>query len=271
MKKIGILGTGTIASALVQGFCTSDTAPDLHFFLSPRNAEKAASLATLYPEQVTVCHSNQEVLDQSEWVFLTVIPRLADEILSPLIFREDHRILTIMSDHAIEKVLDWTGPVAKIVRMVPLPFAAMHIGPIAITPYDEEVSDLFTPLGQVISVDTEEKLSVISALTAVMSSYYHLLYDVSLWGAKQGLPPEVSLDYTSAFFSALNQKACLRIPDPSGTAPDGDAILVHVRELAYEMTPGGLNEMALKHILGQDGCRIWCDALDAVMDRLRRK
>ena len=255
--KIGIIGTGTISSALVRGFCTiQEPGCHLEFALSPRNREKAAALAEAFPGQVTVCDSNQQVLDVSDWVFLTVIPRLADEILSPLHFRPEQKILTIMSDHPVRRVREWTGDVTKIVRMVPLPFAAMHIGPIAIFPKDEEVEELFAPLGKVISLDREESLSVISALTAVMSAFYHLIYDTTEWGAEHGLPEEASLEYMTAFYEALSHKAAL--------APDGD-----VKALAYEMTPGGINEMTLRFLLEKDAFELWKDALDKVWVRLK--
>ncbi len=254
--KIGIIGTGTIASALVQGFCSlQQPGCRLEFALSPRNREKAAALAEAFPGQVMVCSSNQQVVDVSEWVFLTVIPRMADDILAPLHFRPEQKILTIMSDHPIHRVREWTGDVAKIVRMVPLPFAAMHIGPIAIFPKDEETERLFAPLGKVISLEKEEALSVISAQTAVMSAFYHLIHDTTEWGAEHGLSKEASLDYMTAFYEALSHKAAL--------APDGD-----VKALAYEMTPGGLNEMTLRFLLEKDAFRLWRDALDKVWVRL---
>jgi pyrroline-5-carboxylate reductase len=50
--KIGILGTGIIGSAIVTGFCGKKTG--YRFFLSPRNAQKAAALADEFPD-VTAC------------------------------------------------------------------------------------------------------------------------------------------------------------------------------------------------------------------------
>jgi len=57
--NIGIIGTGIIASAVVKGFCIKETGH--RFFLSPRNAQRAARLAEEFAE-VMVCKSNQEVV-----------------------------------------------------------------------------------------------------------------------------------------------------------------------------------------------------------------
>ena len=259
MTAIGVLGVGTIAQALIRGFCTEkESAEQLHFYLSPRNAQRAAALAEEFPEQITVCGDNQAVVDAAEWVMLTVLPRDAETVLAPLTFRPEQKILTIMSDHPVERVLSWTGPVEKIVRMVPLPFAAMHIGPIAIYPEDAEIRTMFEPLGSVIAVEQQNELSVISAQTAIMSAFYYLIHETTEWGVGKGLPREASLNYMTSFFEALAIKA--------RQAENGD-----VYALAYEMTPGGLNEMTMKNILGRDGFAIWKDALDAVWDRLSRK
>lgn len=257
--NIGILGTGVIASALVDGFCTdAESRSRLHFYLSPRNADRAQRLKDAYPDAVTVCKDNQEVVDNSEWVFLTLIPRHAEGILAELRFRPEQKILSIMSDHSIEKVGAMTGPVAKILRMVPLPFAAMHIGPIAYFPHDKEIESLFAPLGRMITMEKESELSVISGLTGLMSAYYMLIHETTKFGMERGLSQRTSIDYMTGFYEALDIKARAR--------EDGD-----IYDLAYEMTPGGLNEMALKSILEADGYQPWIDALRKIMDRLDKK
>jgi len=256
--NVGILGTGTISSAIVTGFCTSEAGKTLTFYLSPRNAEKAEALKTAYPDQVTVCPDNQTVVDRSDWVFLTLLPGHGEAVLKGLNFRPEQKILTIMSDHSIARISGWIGPVSRIIRMVPLPFAAMHIGPIAYFPRDPEIEDLFGPLGKLIPVDREAELSVISGLTGIMSAYYMLIHETVGFGIEQGLSARTSLDYMSGFFEALSVKA--------GAKEDLD-----IYGLAYEMTPGGLNEMALKSILADDGYQPWISALQKVMDRLNKK
>ncbi|MGO2643033.1 NAD(P)-binding domain-containing protein, partial [Brevibacterium aurantiacum] len=71
-STIGIIGVGEIASAIVEGACAGDDRPD--FFLSPRNAECSAKLASDF-DRVEVCESNQDVIDRSEHVILAVLPQ----------------------------------------------------------------------------------------------------------------------------------------------------------------------------------------------------
>ena len=261
MMKIGVLGTGQISSALVEGFCTAGTEmtseEQMHFYVSPRNQEKAAKLAEKYPGQVTVCASNQEVLDRaSDWVILALIPHVAEEIIRPLKFYPEQKILSLISDHPLERIKEWTGPVKKAIRMVPLPFAELHIGPIASCPPDPEIREWFAPLGQLIELEDESALNTILTMTALMSPFYLLIHHTTEWGKAHGMTDRASLDYMSSFFEALSVMA--------KNAPDSAA----VAELCYDTTKGGLNESAYKYITKQGGYDTWLEALDAVKARL---
>lgn len=259
--NIGIIGTGHISVALVTGFCTDEESKkNMHFYLSPRNKENAAQLAADFPENITVCESNQDVLNQNlDWVILAVRPQPAEEIIRPLHFSEDVRVLSLISDPSVDTIKEWTGKTAKTVRMVPLPFAALHIGPIAYYPADQEIHELFAPLGQLIELEDEDTLNSVFALTALMSPYYLLIHHTVEWGKAHNLTDRASLDYMTSFFGALSVMA--------NNAEDSEA----VAGLCYRTTKGGLNEYAYKHISETGGYEKWLEALDGVKARLDKK
>lgn len=256
--NIGVLGTGQISSSLVRGFCTDTAGKDLHFYVSPRNREKAAALAAAFPEQVTVCETNQQVVDQSEWVLLALLPPQAEAILRPLRFRQEQTIITLISDHGLKEIVSWTGPVRKAIRMVPLPFAELHMGPIVYCPKDTEVEQLFAPLGQVLALDGEDMLNTVLTMTALMSPFYLLIHKTVEWGKDHGLSDRTALDYMSSFFEALSAMA--------QRAPDSEA----VRMLCCDTTKGGLNESAYQWIESGGGYTFWLQAMDQVWDRLNK-
>src|SRR3546814_6581800 len=64
--RLGFIGTGTIAAAIVEGLALSGEEPIL---LSPRNADIAARLSDRF-SHVGVANDNQAVLDQSDLVIL---------------------------------------------------------------------------------------------------------------------------------------------------------------------------------------------------------
>lgn len=254
--NIGFIGTGVITTALVTGFCSGK---DLghKIYLSPRNARRASELAGKF-ENVTVCGSNQEVLDRSEWVVLAVIPKFGEEIIRPLSFREDHRVINLMSDRKLPEIAGWIGKTRTLVHMVPLSFAARRTGPIAIYPNDKDVADLAAPLGEIIGVDDVKQIEALAAITGLMTSYYALMWEIVKWGNREGLSLEEAAHYTGAFFEALSSQA--------RNSKDGE-----LARLAEEMTPGGLNEMALNAIKEQGGFDPWIRALDPILARLRKQ
>ncbi|NLW22235.1 MAG: NAD(P)-binding domain-containing protein [Tissierellia bacterium] len=254
--RIGFIGTGVIASALVNGFCSAGDL-DHNIIVSPRNAQRAKELADKY-ENVTVASSNQEVVDKSEWVVLSVVPQLGEEIIRPLKFREDHRVVNLMSDRKLEEIASWIGKTRTLAHVVPLPFAARRIGPIVVYPQDKDVIDLFSPIGEVVAVDSIEKVRALQAITAMMSPYYKLLWEVVKWGQRNGLSEKESMDYTLAFFQALSYEA--------EHNEKGD-----LEALAEEMTPGGINEMAYKNIINKNGYEPWIESLDQVFVRLMNR
>lgn len=254
--SIGFIGTGVIASALVTGLCSGKDA-EHRIYLSPRNAERAAELAGRF-ENVTVCSSNQEVLDKAEWIVLAMVPKYGEEIVRPLAFREDHRVINLMSDRKLPEIAGWIGRTRTLIHMVPLPFVAKRIGPIAIYPGDKDAAEIFAALGDVISVDDVRKIEALAAITGLMSSYYTLLSEIVSWGEKEGLSKQEAADYTIAFFEALSHQVC--------RAEAGELV-----RLAEEMTPGGINEMALLGIKEQGGFEPWVSVLDPIVARLRKK
>src|SRR3546814_5110849 len=86
--RLGFIGTGTIAAAIVAGLALSGEEPIL---LSPRNADIAARLSARF-SHVGVANDNQAVLDQTDLVILAVRPPIADSVLEDLKFGHDPRL-----------------------------------------------------------------------------------------------------------------------------------------------------------------------------------
>src|SRR3546814_18499581 len=115
--RLGLIGTGTIAAAIVEGLALSGNEPIL---LSPRNADIAADLASRF-SHVGVASDNQAVIDASDLVILAVRPPLADAVLGPLRFRPDHRLLSLIATSPISRVRESSAPPAHVFCQVTLP------------------------------------------------------------------------------------------------------------------------------------------------------
>jgi pyrroline-5-carboxylate reductase len=254
---IGFIGTGEIASALVTGICSHTDMPH-PVIISPRNAARAAALKDAFPEQVTIAIDNQEVIDKADWVILAIVPHIGEQILKKLHFRPEHKVINLLSDKSLDQIRAWIGPTEVLIHMVPLPFAARRIGPIAIYPPQSEVERIFAPLGQIVSVETAREIHVLAAITALMAPYYTLLHELVTWCGSYGVDELSAKAYTTSLFSAMNQLA-------------DDAEEGRLARMAEIMTPGGLNYMAKQYLLTKNAFNPWAEALDPVMDRLEGK
>lgn len=251
--KIGILGIGVIGSAIVEGFSYQND-PEHELYISPRNEERSKALAEKYP-CVTRCSSNQEVLDQSELVIISVLPQIGLKVLEGLSFNKTHHVVNLMSDKKLDQLRSVIGQTQTLVHMVPLSFISRREGPIAIYPPNSLIEDLFKKLGHIIVLDDLKKIEAIAAITGLMTSYYSLLNDIVSWGEDNGLSNEESKDYTTNFFLALSKHA------------KEDQLPI----LANEMTPGGINELGVNYIRDLGGFKQWIDILDPMLKRINRK
>jgi pyrroline-5-carboxylate reductase len=252
--KLGFVGTGTIAAAMVEGLCGAGA--DIQVVLSPRSAAVGAALAARFAN-VRVAPTNQAVLDASSVVVLAVRPQIASEVLSGLRFREEHHVVSLIATLTLAYLKDATAPAALVTRAVPLPSVARRQGPTAIYPSDDTVKALFDRLGTAIALDSESDFDAFTAATAVMASYFGFADTVASWMQRNGVTDTKAHAYVSQMLQGL-----------AGAAPAAPGR--SFAELAGEhQTRGGLNEQVLQSI-STNGRFVALDrALDEVLARLR--
>ncbi len=255
--KIGFIGTGAITTAMVEGLCKVEHPPS-DIVVSPRNKEKAEKLAVRF-DNVRIAGNNQAVVDESDCVVLAVVPQIAQSVLRELHFRKKQKIISVIAIKPISEIKSLVDPATDIIRAIPLPTVARHMGPIAFFPYTSWADNLFRDIGDPIAVADETELSIIAAVTALMAPYYSLMEAVCRWGVAAGLDSKASRNYVGSMFQAISVLA----REASADCFEG---------LSTEAsTPGGLNEQALGEIRKQDGFDAFTKALDVVLARLMGK
>ena len=250
---LGFIGTGTITAAIVTGL-SSPGGRDYTIRLSPRNPGVAAGLATRF-ENVSVCASNQEVLDSSEKVVLAVRPQVAEEVLSGLRFSSRQIVISLVAAHPVRRIAELVSPATSIQRAVPLPSAAQRRSPIAIYPPGGPAADLFGPLGQVFAVEKEAHLNAFGAATSTMAAYFGFVGHIASWLSRTGIPEQQAREYMARIYAGL---AHAGMEASEGTYED---------LAAAHATPGGLNEQLLRDLTDHGVFGILGDALDAVYRR----
>ncbi|MBN2588316.1 MAG: NAD(P)-binding domain-containing protein [Sedimentisphaerales bacterium] len=232
--KLGFIGIGRIASAIVKGLCTSDI-QDTTINLSPRNENNSNYLARTF-SNVNRLESNQSVLDNSEIIFIAVPPKSSKEILNNLKFKEAHTVISFIPFLTISNLSEVVKPASLICRAIPLPTVVNHDCPIPILNSNKRIAEIFSYIGQPLLVEDENQLHILWTLTGFISSFYDLLQELSDWTISNGVNKTIADKYIVDMYHSL-------ISSPKQENK------IDFNELAkHAATPNGMNEQAVKEL-----------------------
>ena len=93
--KLGFIGTGKIASSVIIGICNSKIKYK-QIIISPRNRKIANSLKRRF-KKISIAKNNQEIVDKSNWVFLSVTPKVGEKIIKSLKFKYIQKFVIFIS------------------------------------------------------------------------------------------------------------------------------------------------------------------------------
>ena len=93
--KLGFIGTGKIASAVITGICNSKIS-FTKILISPRNRLIAQKLKKKF-KKVIIAKNNQEIIDSCNWVFLSITPSVGKEIIKELKFKSSQTVISFIS------------------------------------------------------------------------------------------------------------------------------------------------------------------------------
>ncbi|RBP61681.1 pyrroline-5-carboxylate reductase [Brevibacterium sanguinis] len=251
-SSIGIIGVGEIASACVDGLCARPDHP--RFFLSPRTAERAARLAEAH-DRVEVCASNQEVVESSEMIVLSVLPGQVGSVLADLDIPGDRTVVSAVAGVSTEALTPLLPHDPTLVRVIPLPAVRERRGVTAVFPAHPATEEIFDSLGGTVVAADEAQFSTLSAATATMSAHFAFLTGIADWLEAQGWSRADAEHFVRGEFGGL----ATALEDPNTSLSD----LIPAHE-----TPGGLNEMLRAEWMDEDNRARLARALDHVHERV---
>ena len=194
--KIGVVGVGAITSDVIEAI--EEINPGKHlFYLSTRSKERSSTLAAKY-SNFKLLDSNQEVIDESELIFIGVLPTQIDELLLQLRFRPDQIIASMAAGKAPSYLKPLIAPATKVAQLIPLPMIEYKTGPIVICPSIPEISELLKGLGDLIEFEDDSVIPVFSAASATMSSIFELTNSIANWMEAKGVAKEISIKYSTS-------------------------------------------------------------------------
>ena len=254
--KLGFIGTGKIASSVIIGICNSKI-KFKKIIVSPRN-KKTSSLLRKKFRKVSIAKNNQEVINNSNWVFLSITPNVGKKIIKDLRFKKNQTIISFISTITLPQLKKMIKVKSEIIRAIPLPPISLKKGPVPICPPNKKVKNFFDKIGSTVEIKNE-KLSInFWSTSGMMASYYEMLKVMSEWLVKKGVKRTDAQKYITTLFLALSE----------------DAVVNSKKELKYlvkeSQTPKGLNEQGLKEMSKKGAYRSIITALNKIHKRLNK-
>jgi len=255
--RLGFIGTGKIASSVITGICNSSINYK-KIIISPRNSKIAKNLKKKY-RKVIIAKDNQEIIDNSDWVFLSITPTVGEKIIKDLKFKPKQTIISFISTITLvqlKKMINTKN--IDLVRAIPLPPISLKKGPIPICPPNAKVKKFFNNLGTTVEIKNE-KLSInFWSTSGMMASYYEILRAMSEWLVKKGVKKLDAQKYITSLFLALSE----------------DAIINSKKDLKFlvkdSQTPKGLNEQGLKELTKLGTYKSITKVLNSIHQRLSK-
>jgi len=232
--KLGFVGTGKIASSVITGICTSKIS-FTKILISPRNKTIADSLKKRF-KKVIIAKNNQDLVNNCNWVFLSVTPKVGQEIIKKIKFRSNQTIISFISTITLSQLKKVIKVKAKIVRAIPLPPISLKKGPVPICPPNKKVKDFFNKIGTTVEIKNEKSSINFWSTSGMMAPFYELLRVMTDWLVKRGVKRNNAQKYITSLFLALSE----------------DAVVNSKKDLKYlvkeSQTPKGLNEQGVKEL-----------------------
>ena len=223
---LGFIGTGNIVSDVVTGISKSKIYYK-KIIISPRNKKKAKYLKKKF-KRIIIAKNNQDVINNSDWIFLGVLPKIGEKILPNLIFKKKQVVISFMSTPNYLKLKKLIKKNLIIVRAIPMPPIRLGKGPVAIFPPNKKVKNFFNKIGTTIEVKNEKLSKNFWTISGTMASFYELMNILSSWLIKKKINKLDAQKYVTLLYSALAE---LAVSNSSKS----------LKDLVDEQTPGGLN------------------------------
>ena len=252
--RLGFIGTGKIASSVIIGICNSKIKYK-QIIISHRNKKIALSLKRKF-NKIIISKTNQEIVDKSDWVFLSVTPTVGKKIIKDLKFKKNQKIISFISTITLSQLKKMIKKKTDIVRAIPLPPISLKEGPIPICPPNKKVKAFFDKLGSTVEIKNE-KLSInFWSTSGMMASYYNMLDTISVWLNKRGVKKLDAQKYVTSLFLALSKDAVIN---------SNKNLKLLVKD---SQTPKGLNEQGLKEMIKKDVYKSVIKTLNSIYKRL---
>ncbi|MFL2892799.1 MAG: pyrroline-5-carboxylate reductase [Candidatus Pelagibacter sp.] len=254
--KIGFIGTGHITKSVIYGILGSKLKIG-RIIISKRNNKISSSLKRK-SKKILILNNNQDIINRSDWVFLSVTPEVGHKILPELKFKKNKTVISFISTIKMKELKKYTNMKSKIFRAIPLPPISIRKGPIPLYPPNKSVKNFFDHLGTTVEIENENLSLNLWSTSSMMAPFYELLNTLSIWLNQKGINKSDSQKYITSLFIALSEDAKIN-------SKNDLKFLVQKSQ-----TPKGLNEQALNELRKSGFYKSLNKTSNSILKRLKK-
>ncbi|AGB40817.1 pyrroline-5-carboxylate reductase [Halobacteroides halobius DSM 5150] len=199
VEKIGFIGAGSMAEALITGILEAELFSADRVYISDINQERVESLHNKY--QVQIANNNQELVKQVDYIVLAVKPRVVKKILGRVgqQIRPYQKLFSIaagVTTKQLEKHLSTDVPVVRLMPNTPALIGsgatAYTLGQAATEDASRVVKEIFSSVGLIVEVK-EDLMDAVTGLSGSGPAYIYMIVEaLSDAGVNVGLPRKVA-------------------------------------------------------------------------------
>jgi len=197
-STIAFIGAGSMAKAIITGLIDSGYPADKIIASNP-SIEKLQSLSTSLAINTTL--SNVEAVSQADVIILAVKPAIVASVCQEMAEHIDQQLILSVAAGitipSIKKHLNTTNSVVRAMPNTPCLLSKGTIGIFAeqtVSPEQRSfIETLFNSIGQIVWIDDEHQMDIVTALSGSGPAYYFYLTEALIKaGVDLGLDEHIS-------------------------------------------------------------------------------
>lgn len=260
-KRIGFIGAGNMAEAIIKGLLEGRTVAAEHITASDVIPERLAFMQTTYGIETT--NDNVALVSASDVLVLAVKPQVVDQVLAPIHPHTDGAklVISIVAGLTVAAMAHALGSGTRIIRTVPNTPVFVGEGMVALasdgpaTREDYAIAGaIFAPVARIVSIEEKFMDAAIGVAGSGPAYGFLMIEALSDGGVKMGLPRAVALEMAAQTLLGA-AKMCLESGRHTGQLKD------------MVTSPGGTTIAALHKIEAAGVRSALMDAVEAATRR----
>ena len=199
--KIGFIGGGNMARALVRGLVSSGYPPGLLLVADPD--EQRRTILDHDLPGVTITADNNAVAKDADCLVLAVKPQLMRAVCKSLaepVQVSRPLIISVAAGTHSRDIDDWLGAELAVVRVMPNQPAlllegtsGMYANELTTNEQRDRATEIISAMGSVVHVHDENMIDAVTAISGTGPAYFYLLIDMLIRSAEEfGIEPQAA-------------------------------------------------------------------------------